>query len=83
MNDSPKTGGVIGILGGGQLARMLSVWGRIIPLSETIKRIEEVTLLDLRGFAEKTFSSSNPALALYGPIKKAPGLEELRDRLAS
>ncbi|PQM62859.1 MAG: peptidase M16 [Rhodobacteraceae bacterium] len=66
-----------------RLARMLSVWRRIIPLSETIKRIEEVTLLDLRGFAERIFSSSNPALALYGPIKKAPSLEKLKDRLAS
>ena len=66
-----------------RLARTLSVWGKIIPLSETVDKINNVNLSDLRNFAEKTFSRSQPALALYGPIEDAPSLDEVINRLAS
>ena len=66
-----------------RLARSLAVWGRIIPLSETIEKINQVSLSDLRQFAERIFSKAQPALALYGPIKKAPSLPKLVTRLIS
>ncbi len=66
-----------------RLARTLAVWGRVIPLSETIEKINQVNLADLRQFAEKTFAKPQPALALYGPVKKAPSLQKLVKRLIS
>jgi predicted Zn-dependent peptidase len=64
-----------------RLARTLSVWGRVIPLSETIDKINQVTLLDLREFVQSIFLDPKSALALYGPIKNAPILDELKNRL--
>ena len=66
-----------------RLARSLSVWGRIVPLSETIEKINSVSLENLRNFGQKIFSKGQPALALYGPVKKAPCLGELVERLRS
>ena len=66
-----------------RLARSLAVWDRIIPLSETIEKINQVGLSDLRQFAEQIFSKAQPALALYGPIKNAPSLPKLVTRLMS
>jgi len=66
-----------------RLARTLSVWGRVVPLTETIDKINQVSLLDLRKFAGSILSSPNPALALYGPISKAPTLDKLINRLSS
>ena len=66
-----------------RLARTLSVWGRVVPLSETVEKINQVSLLDLRKFAEGIFSGPSPALALYGPISKAPSLDKLLNRLSS
>ena len=64
-----------------RLARTLSIWGRVIPLSETIDKINQVSLLDLREFAQSIFMDPRSALALYGPIKNAPILDELKNRL--
>ena len=66
-----------------RLARTLSVWGRVVPLTETIAKINKVSLLDLQKYAESIFSSTQPALALYGPISKAPRLDKLVNRLSS
>ncbi len=66
-----------------RLARTLSVWGRVIPLSETIDKINQVSISDLRKFAEKIFIKPKPALALYGPINRAPRLDTLVSRLVS
>ncbi len=66
-----------------RLARTLSAWGRIIPLSETIDKINQVSLSDLRRFAENICVGNRPALALYGPIENAPTLDKLVSRLVS
>ena len=66
-----------------RLARTLSIWNRVVPLAETVERINEVSLLDLRKFAQNMFSRPQPALALYGPVKNAPTLDELINRLGS
>ncbi len=65
-----------------RLARLLSIWGRIPSLSETIERIDAVTTGDVRSFAGQ-MSDTGTALALYGPAEAAPTLEELRARLAA
>ncbi len=66
-----------------RLARTLSVWGRIIPLSETIEKIDQVSLSEVRKFARKIFLNSQPALTLYGPIERAPTLDNLLNKLSS
>jgi len=66
-----------------RLARLLSIWGRIPSLEETIERIDDVTTAKVKAFAGKTTSQSGAAMALYGPAEAAPSLEELRARLAA
>lgn len=66
-----------------RLARLLSIWGRIPSLEETIERIDDVTTAKVKAFAGKTASQSGAAMALYGPAEAAPSLEELRARLAA
>ena len=66
-----------------RLARLLSIWGRIPTLEETIERIDDVDTAKVKAFAEKTTTQSGAAMALYGPADAAPNLEELRARLAA
>ena len=63
-------------------AHMLAVWGRVPDLSETVARIDAVTLADVRRLAA-SISGRPLALALYGPAESAPDLEAVRDRLAA
>ena len=65
-----------------RLARMIAIWDRVPPLDETIARIDAVNLSDTRDFANN-LRSSDPTLALYGPVDAAPGHEALAERLAS
>ncbi|WP_406721274.1 MULTISPECIES: M16 family metallopeptidase [Thioclava] len=66
-----------------RMARNLSVWGRVPDLEETAARIDAVTVEAVRAYAGKLIEAPNSALALYGPVEKAPNLEELRRRLAA
>ena len=66
-----------------RLARLLSIWGRIPSLDETIERIDAVTTGDVRSFAAEMAGSAGTALALYGPADSAPSLDALRERLAA
>ncbi|MEQ9693758.1 pitrilysin family protein [Shimia sp. SDUM112013] len=64
-------------------ARMLSIWGRIPDLGETVERIDAVTDADVRKFAEHMAATARSALALYGPVQEAPTLEALQERRAA
>ncbi len=64
-------------------ARMMQIWGRIPDLSETIERVDAVGTGDVRRFAETLVNDAKSALALYGPISKAPDLATLQKRLAA
>lgn len=66
-----------------RLAKLLSIWGRVPDLSETIARIDAVTRADVLSHAQDLITSRNLALALYGPIDRAPMLAELNERLAA
>ncbi|KAF0675795.1 M16 family metallopeptidase [Profundibacterium mesophilum] len=66
-----------------RLARLLSIWGRIPDLDETIAKIDGVTTGDVREMAERMAGAGKAALAIYGPADGAPGLQELTDRLAA
>lgn len=65
-----------------RLARSLAIWGRIMPAEETVAAIDAVTTVDVRDFAGR-LAGAEAALALYGPVGQAPGLAELKQRLAA
>ena len=63
-------------------ARMLSVWGRVPGVEEAVAKIDAVTTADVRRYGAD-LAAANTALALYGPVAKAPTLEAIRARLAA
>jgi predicted Zn-dependent peptidase len=64
-----------------RLARLLSIWGRVPDVEESVARIDAVTTRDVRAYAG-IMQQSKVALALYGPVAVAPGLEAIRAGLA-
>ena len=65
-----------------QLARQLQVFGRIVPVAETVAKIEAVTLADIRRAAARIFRG-RPTLAAMGPASHVPHLVDIADRLAA
>ena len=66
-----------------RLARLMQIWDRIPPLEETIERIDAVTTGDVRDLAQHMASEAPAALAIYGPVDAAPGLDALQERRAA
>lgn len=52
----------------GQLARQQILWGRPIPMAETVERIGRITAQRVQEVAEQIFTSGTPTLAGIGPI---------------
>jgi predicted Zn-dependent peptidase len=65
-----------------RLAAMLSAWGRIQPLEETVERIDAVGVAQARAAAERLLAAP-PSLALYGPVEQAAPIEALTARLVA
>ena len=65
-----------------RIARLLAIYGRVPDVDEAVARIDAVTTADVRRYAGD-LAGADTALALYGPVSNAPGLEEIRKRLAS
>ena len=63
-----------------RLARLLAIWGRVPDVDEAVQRIDAVGTSDVRKYAAE-MAASRAALALYGPVGKAPGLEAVRKSL--
>ncbi|MEM0948646.1 MAG: pitrilysin family protein [Pseudomonadota bacterium] len=66
-----------------RIARLLAIWGRVPTLDETVERIDAVTTGDVREFAGRLAGRGAAAMALYGPLSRAPDLEVLTGRLAA
>ena len=66
-----------------RMARLVSIWGRVPDVEETLARIDSVTAAGVRDFAGRIQTTAQPALAMYGPVDQAPRLNELRERLAA
>lgn len=66
-----------------RLARLLSIWGRVPSVSETVERIDAVDLAAIKAYAEKVAREARMSMALYGPVAKAPELGALRERLVA
>ena len=65
-----------------RLARMVAIWGRVPSLDETVAHIEAVDHANVRDFASQLRLGA-PAMAIYGPVERAPELAELRARLTA
>jgi predicted Zn-dependent peptidase len=57
-------------------ARQILAWGRVIPASEVIAKVDAVTVDDVRAAGAKLLSGA-PTLAAIGPIKKLPSLDRI------
>ncbi len=64
-----------------RIARLLAIHGRVPTVEEVVARIDAVSTADVRRYAE-ALTGAPAALALYGPVAAAPGLEEIRAELA-
>ena len=66
-----------------RMARALAIWGRVPDAAEVAERIDAVTVAQIRDHARKLLENARPALALYGPVGGAPGVEEILKGLAA
>ena len=64
-----------------RMAGLLSVWGEVTPIEETVAKIDAVDVTRARAVLGRIIES-RPALALYGPVDGAPDADELARRLA-
>ena len=65
-----------------QLARQLQVFGRVVPTSETVAKLNAVTTGDVQRAAVRQFRAK-PTLAALGPAVRVPKLSAIADRLAA
>ena len=65
----------------GQLARQQILWGRPIPMAETVERINAITTQRVKEVAEQIFTQGVPTLAGIGPISGLVGVEAISDHL--
>lgn len=63
-------------------AALLSIWGRVPPLEDTVARIDAIGVAEARAAAAR-FAGSDPALVLLGPVEGAGSLADLTARLAA
>jgi predicted Zn-dependent peptidase len=56
----------------GQLARQQILWGRVIPLQETVDRINRITADRVKQVASQIFSNPHISLAGVGPVESLP-----------
>ncbi len=64
------------------LARQLQVHGRIIPVAETVAKLDRVSIADVERAAARIFRG-RPTLAAMGPAGKVPGLPSIAESLAA
>jgi predicted Zn-dependent peptidase len=65
----------------GQLARQQILWGRPIPLQETVDRISRITAERVKQVARQLFDNSTVSLAGIGPVAKLPDYDAITTRL--
>jgi predicted Zn-dependent peptidase len=62
--------------------RLLSIWGRIPDVAEAVAKIDAVDMGAVRGYAAD-LTAARAALAIYGPVAHAPGIDEVRAGLSA
>ena len=63
-------------------ARLLAIWGRVPTADEAVTKIDAVTAGAVQDYAGALLGAK-AALALYGPVKAAPGIAAIKGRLAA
>jgi predicted Zn-dependent peptidase len=63
-------------------ARLLAIWGRVPTADEAVAKIDAVTTGAVKDYAGALLGAKS-ALALYGPVKGAPGMAAIKGRLAA
>ena len=63
-----------------QLARQISVYGRVIPIDEIVAGVDAVSLEDVKRAAER-LTSSAPTVAALGPIENLESFDAIKARL--
>jgi predicted Zn-dependent peptidase len=64
-----------------QLARQIQVFGRIMPVAETVAKIDAVTVHEIEAAAARIFRAA-PTLAAMGPAQMVPDLSSISSLLA-
>jgi predicted Zn-dependent peptidase len=57
------------------------LWGRVIPLQETVDRINRITVDRVKQVAHQIFSSDRLSLAGVGPVEQLPDYGTITDYL--
>ncbi|MGV8832381.1 MAG: M16 family metallopeptidase [Devosia sp.] len=65
----------------GQLARQQILWGRPIPMQETVDRITAITAKRVQDIAEQIFTQGTPSLAGIGPIGNLADVQAIGEHL--
>ncbi len=65
----------------GQIARQQILWGRIIPLDETVERINRITADRVRQVAHQMFDTDRISIAGIGPVSGLPDHDTVVSRL--
>ena len=65
----------------GQLARQQILWGRPIPLQETVERINRITADRVKQIARQVFDAGQVSLAGIGPVAKLPDYRDIAAQL--
>ena len=65
----------------GQLARQQILWGRPIPLQETVERINRITADRVKQVARMIFDTDKVSLAGIGPVAKLPDYQTIASQL--
>ncbi|OEO30217.1 peptidase M16 [Devosia insulae DS-56] len=65
----------------GQLARQQILWGRTIPLQETVDRINRITADRVKQIARQVFDAGQVSLAGIGPVAKLPDYRDIAAQL--
>lgn len=63
----------------GQLARQHILWGRPIPLQETVDRVNRIDAERVRHVAGQMFSNAKPSIAGIGPVSGIPDYSQVVD----
>ncbi len=66
-----------------RMARSLAIWGRVPEAEEVAALIDAVSLQNVKDHAARLLHGARPALALYGPVERAPERERLQEWLAA
>lgn len=65
----------------GQIARQQILWGRTIPLAETVERIERITADRVKRVASQLFDTDRVSIAGIGPVQHLPDHASVVSRL--